>query len=469
VTLPGHIVQQIHQHYQATGWAVITLNKKDQVISLNQTACELLGCTEVTDIRETLPLLAAESLQEAFYLPFYHHQGHVFDVHFSVEDDHKFLILVPVDVIHQQVQAKQQMAHDEELEKMRFKGLFEALEDAHQELQEANQAKSFFISALSHEMGNPLNAIKGYNNLLAEGGVGLNEATQIIDNNVDKLTTIIRQTLDYDNQKSNQQRQVFAPAALINDLLRDFQLQASQKSLQLLNQVDPALHVRSHQGKWTQILTNLISNAIKYTDEGSVRVSSLLDAEQLHIDIRDSGCGISEEFREQLFKPWSREYRSAASGNGIGLVISNMLAEQLGARLSLHASDRYGSTFRLSMPVDQLLQSKRILLVDDDTDCLLLFEHYLTGQQHEVTAIDGMPALQKLITSATRFDVIVTDLNLGQQQVTEVLGHLLQLAEKCVVMTANPTHELSAELLQMGFAEVLPKPLSREDLVNSVA
>lgn len=468
MNLPGHLVQQIHQHYQATGWAVITLNHQDEVIRMNQTACDVLHCNDITDVRETLPLLAAESLKVAFYLPFYHHQGQVFDVHFSIEDDHKFLILVPVDVIHQQVQAKQQMAHDEELEKMRFKGLFEALEDAHQELQEANQAKSFFISALSHEMGNPLNAIKGYNNLLAEGGVDPAEATRIIDNNVDKLTTIIRQTLDYDNQKSNQQRQAFAPAALINDLLRDFQLQASQKFLQLINQVDPALQVRSHQGKWTQILTNLISNAIKYTDQGLVSISSQMANECAHIDVRDSGCGISEEFRQHLFKPWSREYRSTASGNGIGLVISSMLAEQVGARLSLHATDRHGSTFRLSMPHEQLLQRKRVLLIDDDEDCLLLFEHYLAGY-HQVTTIDGIPALNKLISSASRFDVIVTDLNLGQRQITEVIEPLFRLAEKCVVMTANPTHELSAELLRLGFAEVLHKPLSCEDLVNSVA
>ncbi|MFC3194751.1 ATP-binding protein [Marinicella sediminis] len=467
--LPGQIVQQIHEHYQATGWVVITLDADNQVTSLNQTARDVLAVSQINDIKEVLPVLAAEPLDESFYLPFYHHQEHVYDVHFTLTNEHKYLIMVPVDVIHQQVQYKQQMAHDEELEKLRFKGLFQALETAHQELREANNAKSFFISALSHEMGNPLNAIKGYNDLLAEHAIELSEATRIINSNVDKLSTIIRQTLDYDNQQSSQQKQVFSPAKVVAELCRDFQLQAAQKNLQLINAIDHDIHIQCHQGKWVQILTNLISNAIKYTDQGIVKISSKVTSDEFHCEVQDSGCGISEAFRKQLFKPWSREHRSEAAGNGIGLVISNMLAEQLSAQLCLHHSDSSGSTFRLSMPLAVLVTAKKVLLLDDDEDCLLLFEHYLTELNHQVTAINGLPALRKLIQSNARFDVAISDLNLGNKQVTEVWDELSKMADKCLLMTANPTAQLINQLQQLGITEVLSKPLSRQDLVNSVA
>jgi signal transduction histidine kinase/BarA-like signal transduction histidine kinase len=469
VSLPASIIQHIHQHYQATGWVVITLNPDNTVKHLNQTAADLLSMPAGSDIRDELPLLATESLEEPFYLPFYHHEAHVYDVHFVLDEADKFLIWVPVDVIHQQVQAKQQMAHDEEIEKMRFKSLFETLETAHQELQEANSAKSFYISALSHEMGNPLNAIKGYNSLLAEGAVDTAEATRIIDNNVDKLTTIIRQTLDYDNQNKNRQLQTFAPAKTLDHLCQDFALQARQKNLRLINHTDPELRIRCQLSKWTQIMTNLISNAIKYTDEGSVTIHTRVNEQGIHFEVKDTGCGISEGFRKQLFKPWSREYRSEASGNGIGLVISGMLAEQLGASLVLQHSDDSGSTFCLSLPPTALLAAKRVLLVDDDEDCLLLFQHYLAEQQHQVTTAHSLQELLHIISSGHHFDVLISDLNLGDQPVTQALPDVMSVADRCLVMTANPTNQLREELSQLGFTDVLSKPLSQQDLVNSVA
>lgn len=467
VSIPNHIITQVYQHYQANEWCLITLNKHNQITHINSKAKRDLGLDDTaTDIQQVLPVMATETLNESFYLPFYHHDNQVFDIHFKVEPDAKYLIFIPVDILHKQVQYKQQLAHDEELEKMRFKTLFETLESAHTELQLANEAKSFYISALSHEMGNPLNVIKGYNNLLQDDAMDVQTATAIIDKNVDKLTAIIQQALDYNNHKSHHNLKTFKPKKLVDELFNDFELQAQQKSLSLNNCIDEQIKISSNLTKWQQILTNLISNAIKYTEQGGVTVYSTHTGQRLNIDVSDSGCGISHTFQKQLFQAWSREYRSEAQGNGIGLVISKMLTEQIGGTLTLHHSGESGSTFRLSVPQTSL--AKSILLVDDDEDCLQLFKHFLTEQHHQVTTASDLNQLKYLLEHQV-FDAIITDLNLAQQQVTQAFDLIAKKVALKIVVTANPSPQTIAELLHLGFDQVLVKPLNQQDLVNSVA
>lgn len=445
------------------------LNQDNRIEQLNRKASNELGITNhEQDIRDVLPLLATESLNESFFLPFYNHNQYVFDVHFIVEPTQKFLIMVPIDMVHRQVQYKQQMAHNEAIEKLRFKALFTTLEQAQEELINANEAKSFYISALSHEMGNPLNAIKGYNNLLQEHAIELNKATAVIDKNVNKLNQIITQALDYDNKNSHKNKLSFKPHLVVDELIDEFSLQAQQKSIKLINQVDKKLSVSSNQTKWLQILTNLLSNAIKYTESGSVTIKSTLIHDQLCIDVADTGCGISSEFQQQLFNAWARENKSEAKGNGIGLVISKMLAEQLSAEIFLLQTGPAGSTFRFRFPYNNITAKKHILLVDDDQDCLDLFTYYLTQVRHHVTTANSIVSMTEKLEQK-QFDVIITDLNLGESLATEIFTTINNRAKLKIVMTANPTTQLTQQLYQLGFDLVLSKPLNQLDLVNSVA
>lgn len=469
MSLPNHITEKIHQHYQASNWCLITLDQNNQIVQINSKASKELNIkNQEQDIREALPLLATESLNESFFLPFYNHDQFVYDVHFIVEPKFKYLIMVPIDLVHQQVQYKQQKAHIEQIEKIRFKTLLAALELAQEELINANDAKSFYISALSHEMGNPLNAIKGYNNLLQNNAIEINKATTVIEKNVNKLNQIITQALDYDNKNSHHNKSVFKPHQMVNELINDFKLQAQQKSIKLSNQMDKGLAISSHQTKWQQILTNLISNAIKYTESGSVTIKSIIKDSHLFIDIIDTGCGISDEFQSNLFKAWSRERKSEAKGNGIGLVISKMLAEQLSADLLLLKTSPAGSTFRLKFPYENIVSRKHILLVDDDQDCLALFEYYLTQARHHVTTANNIDAMAEQLKSKT-FDVLITDLNLGESKATEIFTLINNSAKLKIVITANPTTQITEQLYQTGFDLVLSKPLNQLDLVNSVA
>jgi signal transduction histidine kinase len=467
VSLPKHITHQIYKHYDATEFGIVTLDSDNHILRFNSKASKTLNLHHNNqDIKELLPLLATESLEESFFLPFYNHNDSVYDVHFFAENDIKYIVLVAVNDFHKQVQFKQQLAHDEELEKLKFKALFETLESAQHELITANKSKSFYISALSHEMGNPLNAINGYNQLLQQGDISIEKATKIIDKNVAKLNHIITQALDYDNKNNQQSHQRFKPFNVINDLINDFKIQASQKSLELNNQVAPQILVVSNKTKWQQIFTNLISNAIKYTDHGSITIKSSVEENTLLLDVIDTGCGMSDQFQQQLFSAWSREYKSEAQGNGIGLVISKMLAEQIDAQLVLLSSNEHGSTFRFIFPVDTI-RSQKILLVDDDEDCLNLFAFYLAKDHHQITTADSLESLVHCLNSH-HFDVIITDLNLGDKQVIQAYDLINSKVKNKIVMTANPTPETQQMLFDTGFNQVLAKPLNETVLRNSV-
>lgn len=469
MSLPPTVLEHIYRHYQAAEWGIITLDADNQISHINAKAMRDLDIPQsTTDIQAALPLLAAETLDQPFLIPFYNHGTRVFDVHFLLTDGLKYLIFVPIDQVHKQVQSKQQLAHEQAIAKEQLQGLFATLESAHEELQAANSAKSFYISALSHEMGNPLNAIKGYNELLSEGDIELAHASRVISNNVAKLEQIISQTLDYDQQQTRSTRQAVQLAALIDDLFTDFQLLSQSKGLQLRNQVDPDLVLLTHPNKLQQILTNLISNAIKYTDQGQVTVSATKAADLLHLEVTDSGCGMSQAFQQQLFTAWSREGKSTSHGNGIGLVIGKMLAEQLGGHLSLQSSDHRGSCFRLTLTHSAPPKVRQILLVDDDEDCLKLFAFYLQQAGHQVTTANSLQQLLAL-SAEHSFDTLITDLNLSDGQADLAYDQFRDRFALTVLITAHPSQHRIDQMLAVGFDQVLCKPLSQDDLVNSVA
>ena len=469
MSVPANILSKVYHHYRAEDWCVISLNDENKIIYANSKARQHFQLPEQQiDIKAALPLLATETLETDFFIPFYNHGDNIYDVHFLVEDRQKFIIMVPIDTIHQQLQYKQQIAHEQVIEKLRLQYLFSTLETAHSELKQANSDKSFYISALSHEIGNPITAIKGYNQLLQEGAIEAVNATSIIGKNIEKIQHSISQTLDYDQQHNTINSIKINPSNLIDDIFNDFKIQAQNKSLYLDNQVATDIYINTNTPKWNQVFTNLISNAIKYTETGGITIRSIVEDGLLHIDVIDTGCGMSKAFQRQLFTAWSREQKSQAGGNGIGLVISKMLAEQIGADLILHSSDDQGSRFRFSVNYIKSLNTQRILLVDDDHDCLNLFNYYLKQAGHQVKTADSIQSLKKQLEEHA-FDTLITDLNLADGQVHLIYPEIHSQFKRTIVMTANPTADVLESLNDIGFDQVLTKPLKQEQLVNSIS
>lgn len=465
---PTRTLKKVYQHYSENDWAIIKLDLENNILSVNQTAKNHWPLDDIqTNIKSAMPILATESLNQDFYIPFYNHNNQVFDVHFVVESASKYIFMVPTNKLHQQIQYKQQNAHEQAIEKLQLQYLLSALEGAHTELKAANQVKSFYISAMSHEIGNPLNVIKGYNQLLKEGSIETHKAAQIISRNIKKLEHIIDQSINYDKQQTKQFSALIKPALLINEQFNDFKIQAKNKNISFVNNIDKNLILASHKGKWNQIFSNLISNAIKYTESGHVKVCSEVVEGQLHIDVSDTGCGMSNEFQQELFTAWSREQKNQAQGNGIGLMISKMLAEQVDAQLTLRSSNSQGSCFRFSIKYAVPQQSQKILLVDDDPDCLNLFKHFLSDAGHHVKTATSIKDLQHQLAQ-NEFDVLISDLNLTDGQVHHAYPKFCHLVDKTIIMTASLDQQTKLKLETLGVKQVLSKPLTQEQLVNSV-
>jgi signal transduction histidine kinase len=228
--------------------------------------------------------------------------------------------------------------------------------------QQASQAKSEFLAVMSHELRTPLNAIIGYTDLLDAGVYG--EMTEVqrehlrrIDASARHLLQIVDEILSFSRMESGTERARFQ-AADLRDIVREVSDMMAplirRKHLRFECRVpaEPA-KVETDPPKVRQILANLISNAVKFTEAGEVRVEGERDGTHHLIRVRDTGLGISPEHLERIFEPfWQVEQstRREAGGTGLGLSVARDLAELLGGWLKVESKPGHGTTFTLGLP-----------------------------------------------------------------------------------------------------------------------
>ena len=232
--------------------------------------------------------------------------------------------------------------------------------------QKADQVKSQFLANMSHEIRTPINGIKGYANLLLNSGLNADQIryANIISQSTLDLNNIINEVLDYSKMEFGKLEIVEAPFNLhelvesTRDSLFAVNLGNDEVDINLIIYSDTPLRVIGDKNHLRQILVNLISNAIKFTDKGYVSITVLVEDEIdedliIHFKIKDSGIGISQKDQKQLFKAFSQieaDSNRRFSGSGLGLVISRNLAKLMGGDISLNSEQGKGSTFTLSLP-----------------------------------------------------------------------------------------------------------------------
>ena len=234
------------------------------------------------------------------------------------------------------------------------------LESANQRLRELDEAKSFTISAASHELRSPLTSIKGYVENLVEGVAGpLPEQAMTyltrIDHNVDRVIRMTNMLLDLSRIESGQmalQLSTVCTREVITSVLQDLKPLAEKKAITMLAEDLADVPVRADRHKLEQVVLNLVHNALKFTpNQGDIMVRSYVTKDhRLTITVADTGCGIPREHHEKVFEKFHRAPSPVHEGSGLGLAITRKLVELQGGTISLDSEPGRGSRFFVSLP-----------------------------------------------------------------------------------------------------------------------
>ena len=380
----------------------------------------------------------------------------------------------------------------------------EALREALAHAESANRAKTHFLANVSHEIRTPLNGVLGMASVLSETALDeeQREFLQAIEDSGQILLTTIGDVLDLSKieaGKMTMENRPFALRIALEGARALFSARAKEKGLSLSVEIHTDLPkaIIGDDHRFRQVLHNLVSNAVKFTQSGSVTLTAepADNGALLLVRVCDTGPGVSREARENIFQPFQQADGGDArkfGGTGLGLSISRQLCHLMGGSLQLATGVEQGATFEIRLPLlpatdepkaetQPILRSASalepkdvdVLVVDDNKTNRLILQKFLSSICRVQSVSSGPEAID--LAHSFAFNVILMDIQMPEMDGVETTQKIRCIEKEggrepsfIVAVTANAMPEQLNHYLSAGMDEVLAKPVSKEPLLSLI-